>query len=164
VGIIPTEIALLSGLQVWGMERGGLTGPIPTEVGMLTNLVFIDLDFNQLTGSLIPELLSLHSLLTLDINDNLMTGSIEGIGVWPSMEFLQLHNNSFTGTVPEAMGTYSNLTVFTLHESSISGTMPDSVCNLLRTAGRGGVLDSLIADCGGLNPNIVCPCCTNCRV
>jgi hypothetical protein len=33
------EMALLTDLAVWGMERGGLTGTIPTEVGVLTNLV-----------------------------------------------------------------------------------------------------------------------------
>ena len=162
-GTIPTEIALLTDLQIWGMERGGLTGKIPTEIGLLTNLIFIDLDFNMLTGSLSPELLSLSLLTQLDINDNKMTGSIEGIGAFPAMEFLQLHRNSFTGTVPEAVGSYSNLEAFTLHESSISGTMPQSVCNLLRNASLGGVLDSLIADCGGLVPDIACDCCTDCR-
>lgn len=146
------------------MERGGLEGKIPTEVGLLTNLIFIDLDFNQLTGSLHSELLSLSSLTQLDINDNQMTGSVSGIGVFPAMEFLQLHNNSFTGTVPEAVGTYSKLEAFTLHESRITGTMPLSVCGLLRNVSLGGVLDSLIADCGGLEPEIMCECCTDCRV
>ena len=132
--------------------------------GLLTNLIFIDLDFNKLTGSLTSELLSLSSLTQLDINDNQMTGSISGIGVFPSMEFLQLHNNSFTGTVPNAVGAYTNLEAFTLHESNITGRMPPSVCGLLRnTSVIGGVLDSLIADCGGLDPDIVCDCCTDCR-
>lgn len=164
VGTIPTEIALLPELRIWGMERGRLEGKIPTEVGMLTNLIFIDLDFNQLSGSLTSELLSLNRLTQLDLNNNQFTGSIEGIGVFPSMEFLQLHNNSFTGTVPAAVGSYTNLEAFTLHESSISGTMPQSVCALLRNASLGGVLDSLIADCGGLEPDILCPCCTDCRL
>lgn len=164
VGTIPTEIALLPELRVWGMERGTLRGKIPTEVGLLSNLIFIDLDFNKLTGSLSSELLSLSSLTQLDINDNEMTGSIEGIGVFPNMEFLQLHNNSFTGTVPQAVGSYTKLEAFTLHESDITGIMPESVCNLLRNASMGGVLDSLIADCGGLDPQIVCDCCTDCRL
>jgi len=163
VGTIPTEIALLEKLKIWGMERGGLEGKIPTEVGLLRNLIFIDLDFNMLTGSLSSELLSLTRLTQLDINDNRMTGSIEGIGVFPNMEFLQLHNNSFTGTVPQAVGRYSKLEAFTLHASDITGVMPQSVCNLLRNASLGGVLDSLIADCGGLEPNILCDCCTDCR-
>ena len=79
-------------LEVWGMERGDLSGKIPTEVGRLTNLFFLDLDFNQLTGSLSAELLSLSNLEQLDLNDNEMTGTIEGIGVFPRMEFLQVRS------------------------------------------------------------------------
>lgn len=94
VGTIPTEIGLLEDLAIWGMERGGLEGPIPTEIGKLTNLIFLDLDFNQLSGSLSSELLSLTSLTQLDLNNNRMTGSINGIGVFPDLEFLQLHDVS----------------------------------------------------------------------
>lgn len=163
IGTIPTEIGLLSDLAIWGMERGGLTGTIPTEVGLLTNLIFIDLDFNELSGSLSSELLSLSSLTQLDLNNNELTGSISGIGGFPEMEFLQLHDNFFTGTVPEALGSYSNLVAFTLHETSISGAMPTGVCDLLLTEPNGGVLASLIADCGGPSPDITCACCTDCR-
>lgn len=142
------------------MERGGLRGTIPTALGGLTNLYFIDLDFNQLTGSLPSELFALSLLEQLDLNDNLLTGSIAGIGVFPKMAFLQLHGNSFTGTVPEAVGSYADLGTFTLHRSQISGTMPDSVCQLVDN----GVLSSLIADCLDPNPFMVCPCCTDCRL
>ena len=163
IGTIPSEIGLLEDLTVWGMERGNLTSTIPTEIGRLTNLVFIDLDFNELTGTLSDELLSLSSLNQLDLNNNKLSGSINGIGVFPDMEFLQLHDNFFTGTVPEGVGTFTGMTAFTLHESSISGTMPQSVCDLVVGAGNGGVLTSLIADCSTTNPNIVCDCCTDCR-
>jgi hypothetical protein len=145
------------------MERGGLTGPIPTEIGILTNLIFLDLDFNALTGTLSSELLSLSTLTQLDLNNNQFTGSINGIGVYPAMEFLQLHDNGFTGTVPAAVGGFSGLVAFTLYETSISGVMPASVCELLETDVNGGVLRSLIADCVEPNPNVICPCCTECR-
>lgn len=145
------------------MERGRLAGTIPTEIGELSNLVFLDLDFNRLTGSLTTELLSLARLEELDLNDNRMTGSIDGIGVFPQMQFLQLHDNFFTGTIPDAVGTFSQLTAFTLHETEISGTVPASVCGLVGD----GVLRSLIADCSARNAttpaDIECTCCTDCR-
>ena len=145
------------------MERGNLVSTIPTEVGLLTNLIFLDLDFNALTGSLTSELLSLSSLTQLDLNNNQLTGSINGIGVFPEMEFLQLHDNFFTGTVPVGVGSFTNLAAFTLHETAISGTMPSQVCDLLTSENDGGVLGSLIADCRGPNRDIVCDCCTDCR-
>jgi hypothetical protein len=126
-------------------------------------LIFIDFDFNRLTGSLTTQLLSLSSLTQLDINNNMLTGSINGIGVFPNMTFLQIHANKFTGTVPEGVGSFSNLGAFTLHETSISGTMPQSVCDLRPGADGGGKLTSLIADCSLPNPNVICPCCTDCR-
>lgn len=162
-GTIPTEIGLLHDLIIWGMERGTLTSTIPTEVGQLTNLIFIDLDFNQLTGTLTPELLSLSSLTQLDLNNNQLSGPIDGIDGFPNMEFLQLHDNLFSGTVPDTVGTYSNLSAFTLHETFIGGSMPPSVCDLLVSENNGGVLTSLIADCSLPQPDIQCTCCTDCR-
>jgi Leucine-rich repeat (LRR) protein len=164
-GTVPTEIGLLSELEVWGMERGNLTGPIPTEIGRLRKLIFIDLDFNQLSGSLSSELLSLNLLTQLDLNDNQLTGSVEGLGQFPYMEFLQIHRNDFTGTVPEGIGAYTSMTAFTLHETLISGTMPSSVCDLVQvTPGDGKFLTSLIADCAAPVPDIICDCCTDCRI
>lgn len=140
------------------MERGGLMSTIPTEIEALSRLTFLDLDFNELTGSLTTQLLSLSNLEQLDLNNNQLTGAIDGIGVFPNMVFLQLHDNEFTGTVPATVGSFAQLTAFTLHETDISGVMPQSVCSLLTSN-----LDSLIADCQGNNPNIDCACCTDCR-
>ena len=57
---IPTEMALLTDLVIWGMEQGGLTSTIPTEIGTMTNLVFIDFDFNELTGPLVSCFVHSH--------------------------------------------------------------------------------------------------------
>jgi hypothetical protein len=174
------------------MERGGLTGTIPSEIGFLSNLIFLDLDFNQLTGSLPDELFSLTNLTQLgkycdfvtlvavsiavlvrshtcflnatfaiptDVNDNMLTGSINNVGVFTKMEFLQIHANDFTGTVAPEIGNFTRLAAFTLHETLISGEMPDEVCNLFSS----GSLETLIADCDGVSPNIECDCCTDCR-
>jgi Leucine-rich repeat (LRR) protein len=89
-------MGLLSGLAVWGMERGNLTGSIPTEISKLSSLIFIDLDFNQITGTLLP-FYSLTNLTQLDLNDNKFTGNIDGLGGYPFMEFLQIHRNDLTG-------------------------------------------------------------------
>ena len=162
IGTIPTEIGLLDHLAIWGMERGGLTGPIPTTIAMLTNLVFIDLDFNDLTGTLPSELLALTNLNQLDLNNNRLSGNIENAGFFPELDFLQVHANLFTGTVPESIGAYSHLETFTLHQTGIGGIMPASVCDLLT-----GNLTVLVADC--LHPdlpdlavNVSCACCTGC--
>lgn len=146
--------------MVWGMERGNLTGTVPTEIGQLENLIFIDLDYNILTGTLPPELYNLVNLTQLDLNNNMFEGGIDGIESLQELEFLQLHSNMFNGTVPTGMGAFSQLGTFTLHGSTFSGTIPTEVCDLV----DGGSLTSLIADCGGVDPDIECSCCTYCRV
>lgn len=92
-----------------------------------------------------------------------MTGSIDGIGKFPEMEFLQLHDNLFSGQVPEGVGDFANLAAFTLHGTDISVTMPRSVCDLLSAENKGGVLRYMIANCRFPDPNIECSCCTDCR-
>lgn len=77
------------------------------------------------------------------------------------MEFLQLHDNGFTGTVPIEVGNFTNLAAFTLHETDISGVMPAEVCDLFNPP---GILTTVIADCAGPAPDIICSCCTDCRL
>lgn len=154
------EIGELVHLEFFGMERGGLTGTIPSEIGRMTNLVFVDLDFNSLSGALPAELFSLSGMTQLDLNNNQFSGSISGIGNFPQLEFLQIHENGFTGTVPSSVGTFSKLEAFNLHATNVSGVMPLAVCDLL--VSNGGVLESLTADCAGTIPEINCTCCTAC--
>ena len=163
VGTIPSEIGLLTDLAILNMEQGNLTGTIPTELGLLQDLIYIDLDFNELTGTLTPELLSLTKLTQLDLNNNKLSGSVNGIGVFPAMEFLQLSSNLFTGTIPAEVGTYNNLLAFTIHETNVTGNMPPNVCDLLVSNGNGGRLGTLIADCRLPDPKVNCTCCTDCR-
>ena len=142
------------------MERGTLTGTIPSEIGRLSNLIFIDLDFNQLTGTLPTQLYTLVNMTQLDLNNNRLQGKIEGIESFSKLEFLQLHSNGFTGTIPEQVGTTMGLLgTFTLHDTNFSGVVPLGLCDLVVD----GTLMSLIADCAGVDPEIECECCTDCR-
>jgi hypothetical protein len=52
-------------------------------------------------------------------------------GVFPVMEFLQLHTNMFTGQTPKSVGAHAKMGTFTLHHDNIAGAMPDSVCELV---------------------------------
>ena len=58
-GTIPTELGLLSNLEILGLAKSHLTGTIPTEVGLLSNLEWLGLDSNQLTGTVPTGLASL---------------------------------------------------------------------------------------------------------
>lgn len=66
-------------------------------------------DFNRLTGTIPSEILALTALEQLDLNDNRLTGTVEGVTNLVNLNFLQLHNNFFTGTVPSGIGAFSSL-------------------------------------------------------
>ena len=164
-GTIPTELGLLSGLAVLGMEQGTTSGRIPSELGSLENMIFIDLDFNQLTGSLPTELYQLTRLETLDLNVNRLTGTIDvDIGRLTNLGFVQLQNNLFTGTIPTEVGLLENLDTFNVHKNELTGEVEQEICDL-----RPNPLTDLMVDCkckgkeGKENPEKVkCKCCTGC--
>ncbi|KAG7371730.1 two component regulator [Nitzschia inconspicua] len=160
-GTIPTELALLTALAYLEMEEGETTGTIPSELGSLSNMYFLDLDFNRLTGTIPTEIYQLTLLDTLDLNDNQLTGFIDSaIGNLLLLDFFQIHNNQLTGTIPSEIGNLSRLSVLTLYDNLLVGEMPQDICDLRPTT-----LQFLIADCGGLNPRILCDlsCCSSCR-
>lgn len=131
----------------------------------MRNLIFLDLDFNDLSGTLPTELYLLTGLTQFDVNNNRLAGNIDQIGVFEQLEFLQIHANLFTGQIPASMSALTRMTTFTLHETNFVGVMPNEVCALRDI--NGGLLSSLIADCGipigAVDPELGCDCCTDCR-
>ena len=67
-GTIPTEIALLSSLQVLEFVETGLHGYIPTELGCLSNLEEFHIDLAHLSGDIPTQLGHLPSLALLEVS------------------------------------------------------------------------------------------------
>ena len=59
-----------------GYFTQGIIGTIPTELGMLSNLQLIDLSNNYITGTLVTEIGNLQHLQSLFIQNNFLHGSI----------------------------------------------------------------------------------------
>ena len=59
-----------------GYFTQGIIGTIPTELGMLSNLQLIDLSNNYITGTLVAEIGNLQHLQSLFIQNNFLHGSI----------------------------------------------------------------------------------------
>ena len=124
-GTIPTELALLTGLEWLGLPRNQLTGPIPAELGRLTNLEVLGLDGNQLTGTIPPQLSNLTSLRWLALHNNRLTGSIPAeLGGLGNLEVLGLDGNQLTGTIPPQLSNLTNLRWLALTSNRLSGAIP----------------------------------------
>jgi hypothetical protein len=81
-----------------------------------------------------------------------LTGQIPTeVGLLQELIFIDLDFNQLTGRLSSEILSLRKLTQF----------MPDYVFRLVPSANLGGNLTSLIADCGDLDPDIVCDCCIN---
>jgi Leucine-rich repeat (LRR) protein len=119
-----------------------LQGPIPSSIQNLTKLKDLQLWGNYMTGHL-PNNLSLE-LERLQIHDNSFVGTIPPEwGRCRDLTVLDLSYNDLTGPVPNEFGNLTNLTEFYTEFNVLYGFMPEEVC-LLR---REGDLDELSANC-----------------
>ena len=81
---IPSEIGLLTRLEVLSFLSMQLSGSIPSEIGLLTQLNFFTVDYNQLKSRIPSE-----------------------IGLLTKLKWLSLDNNQFTGAIPSEIGLLS---------------------------------------------------------
>jgi hypothetical protein len=105
---IPTQIALLTALEVLEMANTGLAGTLPTGFGRLTKLTYLDLWANDLSGTIPTEIGLLTDLGVLILFDNLM----------------------LTGLVPSEVGSLTKLSVANLALTTVSPQIPPEVCAL----------------------------------
>ncbi len=103
-------------------------------------------------GTFPPELFLLSNLKQLDVNNNNISGSVDGIENLRKLEFLQLHHNNFSGSIPNGVSELRDLRVLTTYGNSFK-SVPD-LCNSRDE--NGGNLTTFIADC-----STPCPCCSN---
>jgi len=148
-----TDLAVL---RIINLDSNQLTGTIPKRIGKLKMLEVWDTDSNKLTGSIPTTMNNLPKIRVIDLDTNQLTGDLKKkFGQLNTLEQLQLQNNKLTGTIPISIGNLISADVLYFHDNDFTGTMPDEVCQLSAT--------DLISDCAGVNPEVVCNCCSQCQ-
>ncbi|CAI9273881.1 unnamed protein product [Lactuca saligna] len=110
----------------------GLFGPIPPNtIGKLDSLRILSLRSNFLNGSLPSDIISIPSLQFLYLENNNFSGEIP-LSVSPQITNLDLSFNSFTGNIPETLKNLTRLTSLNLQFNSFSGPVPDLNITRLR--------------------------------
>eukprot|EP00605_Chrysophyceae_sp_TOSAG23-4_P001303 GSChrysophyteH1.ASY1.ANO1.1417.1 assembled CDS len=116
----------LTNLQYIGLSRNDLSGTIP-EVKKLTKLKYLYIYRNQMTGT-IPELSTLTQLNVLHLAQNRLTGLVPTTNS-SYMDYIDLHSNSLTGTIPEGaipdLSLLAELQYLYLAKNQLTGTIPD---------------------------------------
>ncbi|KAJ3233930.1 hypothetical protein HDU81_001866 [Chytriomyces hyalinus] len=130
-GTIPTQLGLVTSLTRINLNGNQMTGAIPTELGRLTNLEFIDFTFNPLTGSIPTELGQLTNLDALRLAATKLTGNLPTkLGRLTKLEIMDLDVSGFSGTIPTEIGMLTSLTRVNLYGNQIAGSIPSELGRL----------------------------------
>ena len=116
-GSLPEEMGNLRNLTKLFLSNNSFTGDLPESLWSLESLVKLDLSQNHFHGTLSRMMWSLSGVTVLLLDQNLLIGSLpdipEDIMAAPLVK-LRIHDNGFTGTLPETLNRLSN----TLRECS----------------------------------------------
>tara|TARA_B100000886_G_scaffold190585_1_gene131171 strand:- start:139 stop:1707 length:1569 start_codon:yes stop_codon:yes gene_type:complete len=156
-GEIPSELGLLSNLEILRLQNNFLSGPMPESFSNLKKLRLLNLSNNHLTGSIsnkINEIVSLEELwlsrnqfsgdlpyqiyllsnLThLNISENYIKGNLnESISRLSKLEYLNLWDNELSGFIPPDIGSLSKLEFLSLGGNKLVGEIPKELGNAKR--------------------------------
>ncbi|KAH9623002.1 hypothetical protein KSS87_005946 [Heliosperma pusillum] len=122
------------------------------------NVVAITLNHYALVGNFDFKVLSALKLLqNLSISSNALTGSILDIAQIPSLENLDISNNSFHGPIPPTFTRLINLVAVNLSTNNLEGRLPSGFRNLkslnyldLHSNRFSGNIMNLVTELGGV--------------
>ncbi|WOH02737.1 hypothetical protein DCAR_0522126 [Daucus carota subsp. sativus] len=127
-GEIPSEIANLVNLWQLELYNNELNGTFPPGFGNLTKLRNFDAMGNFLEGDL-SELRFLDQLVSLQVHENLFSGQVpEEFGEFKHFVNLSLYGNQLTGPLPQMLGSWSDFEFIDVSENFFTGPIPPDMC------------------------------------
>ncbi|KAL4629144.1 hypothetical protein ACB092_05G287300 [Castanea dentata] len=123
-------------LRILDLSHNGLKGPFPDWLFRNnTRLKSAILNHNSFTGHFHLSL-CLNSTYVIDVSNNQLNGKLQqNIGeILPNIRYLQLSDNSFTGSLPSSFGNMSLLDTLDVSLNNFSGEVPKDLfvgCSML---------------------------------
>lgn len=146
IGPLPESLSQLKNIRFLAVSRNFISGQIPATLGQLRGLHTLDLSFNQLAGSIpwsvgalpalsnvilchnrlsgpVPPFVS-QTLTRLDLKQNDLSGSLSPASLPPSLEYLSLSWNRFSGPVDRLLSGLNRLNYLDLSLNQFTGCIP----------------------------------------
>ncbi|CAB9528145.1 Leucine Rich Repeat [Seminavis robusta] len=123
---IPSEIGLLTHLQVLSLHDNNHEGSIPSEIWQLTQLEFFVPSRNlALKGTISTEIGTLSKLKWFVMEECGLTGTLPTeLGQIETLEWLVLPGNHLSGTIPNELALIPNMLLISLYRNLLEGTLP----------------------------------------
>ena len=127
-GQLPATMMNLKQLEELVLDNNYVEGTLP-ELGSLGQLSRLRLVLNMIQGTIPSSIQNLAKLKDLQLWGNYMTGYLPN-NLSLELERLQLHDNSFVGTIPTEWGRCQNLSVLDVSYNDLTGPVPTELGNL----------------------------------
>jgi Leucine-rich repeat (LRR) protein len=130
-GTLPSEIGLMTALEVISLELNILHGEIPAQFGQLTLLFELYLFYNFFTGHISTTLGNLVRLQELEFHNNHISGPIPSeLGRLTALVELSAYSNRLTSSIPSELGQWQSATSIGVYENEMSGSLPSELGQL----------------------------------
>lgn len=130
VGILPTEIGLLTRLTKLALYDNEISGSIPTEVGLLTDLRTFEFDRTNLTGTIPTEIGKLTKLDEFFACTTSISGSIPSEIGNTDMVIFEVYNTGLQGNIPEQLWSLSFLRELNIYDTPLDGSISTRIGQL----------------------------------
>ncbi|KZV52638.1 putative LRR receptor-like serine/threonine-protein kinase [Dorcoceras hygrometricum] len=131
-GAIPPIIGTLSRLRFLNLSGNSFSSSIPTQLGDLASLVDLDLGSNLLSGPMPVNLRGLRMLQRIHIGNNSLSGSIPGNLFRPltRLQFVVLSHNGFSSDFPNVLWFIPSLQFLDVSANKFTGVLPSDASKI----------------------------------
>ncbi|KAL4375605.1 hypothetical protein AHAS_Ahas05G0298500 [Arachis hypogaea] len=130
-GSIPDDLSIFPFLKELVLSGNQLRGKIPDNIRLPSQLKALSISSNSIEGGIPKSFGNTCSLASLDLSHNTLTAelpvAIQHLFGCSSLQYLDLSNNKFNGTLPDITSIFPSLITLSLSENKLNGKVPEEI-------------------------------------